>query len=123
MAKSNPNIICTGYVEDVREYLHKCKVYVCPLRIGGGTRLKILEAMAAGIPIVSTSVGSEGLNVTNNMNILIAESPEGFAKKVIDLLNNLELREKITINARRFVEENYDWESIAKRQMEIYEKL
>lgn len=121
LAKSNPNIICTGYVEDVREYLHKCTVYICPLRIGGGTRLKILEAMAAGIPIVSTTVGAEGLSVKQGENILLSDSPEMFAKETIRLLNNLELRNKLVKNARNFVEQNYDWEMIAKKQMAIYD--
>lgn len=121
LAESNPNIICTGYVEDVREYLHKCTVYICPLRIGGGTRLKILEAMAAGIPIVSTTIGAEGLSVVHGENILLSDSPEMFSKETINLLNNPKLRSKLVKNARNFVEENYDWEMIAQKQMAIYD--
>jgi polysaccharide biosynthesis protein PslH len=121
LSKSNPNIICTGYVEDVREYLHKCTVYVCPLRIGGGTRLKILEAMAAGIPIVSTTIGAEGLSVKHGENILLSDSADTFAKETINLLNNPELRLKLAKKARNFVEENYGWEMIAQKQMAVYD--
>ena len=123
LAKSNPNIVCTGYVEDVREYLHKCTVYICPLRIGGGTRLKILEAMAAGIPIVSTTIGAEGLSVKHGENILLSDSADTFAKETISLLNNPELRLKLAKSARNFVEQNYDWEMIAQKQMAVYDLL
>lgn len=123
LAKSNPNIICTGYVKDVRDYLYNCTTYICPLRISGGTRLKILEAMAAGIPVVSTSIGAEGLNVTADENILIADTPEEFAEMTIRFLHNPELREKIAHNARIFVEENYQWKEIAEKMIEVYEEV
>jgi glycosyltransferase involved in cell wall biosynthesis len=123
LAKSNPNIICTGYVKDVRDYLYKCTTYICPVRISGGTRLKILEAMAAGIPVVSTAIGAEGLNVTADENILIADSPEEFAEATLKLLRNHELRERIAHNARILVEENYQWKKIAEKMSEVYEEV
>ncbi|MBA7536043.1 D-inositol-3-phosphate glycosyltransferase [subsurface metagenome] len=123
LAKSNPNIICTGYVKDVGEYLYNCTTYICPLRIAGGTRLKILEAMAAGIPVVSTSIGAEGLNVTADENILIADTPEEFAEMTIRLLRNPELRERIAYNARIFVEENYQWKKIAENMIGVYKEV
>lgn len=123
LANLNPNILFTGYVRDVKEYLYSCTAFICPLRIAGGTRLKILEAMAAGIPVVSTSIGAEGLNITPNENILIADTPEEFAEATIELLRNQELREKIAQNARIFVEENHQWEKIAGDVIEVYEEI
>lgn len=122
-ASLNQNIIFTGYVKDVKEYLYTCTIFICPLRIAGGTRLKILEAMAAGIPVVSTSIGAEGLNITHNENILIADTPEEFAKATIKLLRNHKLRERIAHNARIFVEENHQWKKIADDLIEVYEDV
>lgn len=122
-ASLNQNIIFTGYVKDVKEYLYTCTIFICPLRIAGGTRLKILEAMAAGIPVVSTLIGAEGLNITHNENILIADTPEEFAEATIKLLRNHKLRERIAHNARIFVEENHQWKKIADDLIEVYEDV
>jgi glycosyltransferase involved in cell wall biosynthesis len=83
--------------------------------VGGGTRLKILEAMALGTPVVSTSKGAEGLNVTSDENILIADGPAQFADAVLCLLNNQTLRSKLSANGRRLVGERYSWETCAQR--------
>ena len=122
-AEGLKNVIFTGYVEDISEYLNKCTVYICPLRIGGGTRLKILEAMAAGIPIVSTSIGAEGLDLTHGEHLLIADNPNDFAHSICSLLENQTLRQHMAQSARTFVEKKYAWKGIAKRQMELYETL
>lgn len=117
------NIILTGYVEDITTYLYNCTIYICPLRIGGGTRLKILEAMAAGIPVISTSIGSEGLNVEHDEHIVIADSPEDFKNATLELLYNKELRERIARSARCFVEENYGWDAISDQNSTIYNNM
>ena len=122
-AEGLENVIFTGYVEDISEYLNECTVYICPLRLGGGTRLKILEAMAAGIPIVSTSVGAEGLDLTHGEHLLIADNPNDFAHSICSLLENQTLRQHMAQSARTFVEKKYAWKGIAKRQMELYETL
>ncbi len=83
---NEPRIIITGTVPDVRPWLHGSQVSIVPLRIGGGTRLKIYEAMAAGVPVVSTAVGAEGLNTTHGENILIADAPAAFAEACCQLL-------------------------------------
>lgn len=119
----NENIIVTGYVDDVQPFYEQCAISVVPLRGGSGTRLKILESMAFGRPVISTSIGCEGLHVCNNENIIISDKPEEFARKTIELLQNVNFREKISKNARNLVEHNYSWESIAKKQIQIYEKL
>lgn len=113
------NITVTGSVEDIRDIYKLASVCVVPLRAGGGTRLKILEAMALGRPVVSTSLGAEGLMV-NNKNIIIADTPESFAKGVIDLLSDPRRRSDISESARKLVKENYDWRSLSNRLIDLY---
>jgi sugar transferase (PEP-CTERM/EpsH1 system associated) len=103
----------TGRVEDVRPYLADAAVYVVPLRIGGGTRLKIFEAMAAGRAVVSTSIGAEGLPTQNGKHLLLADEPSSFACAVIRLLRDTRMRETIERNARALVAERYDWSAAA----------
>jgi len=89
-------------------------VSIVPLRIGGGTRLKILEAMALGTPVVSTRKGAEGLDVTDGENILIADTAAGFVDAVLSLLDDSGLRARLAANARRLVETRYRWEDIGQ---------
>jgi len=98
-------------------------VCVVPLRAGGGTRLKILEAMAFGRPVVSSRIGCEGLDVTDGENILIADHPEEFAEKTVRLLHDDNLRKSIAENARRLVENHYDWDILAQRLMDIFTRV
>jgi sugar transferase (PEP-CTERM/EpsH1 system associated) len=104
----------TGTVEDVRPYIAESQVYIVPLRIGGGTRIKIFEAMSMGKAVVSTSVGAEGLPVEHTKNIILADSPEEFASQVVRLLRDQRAREAIGRAARKLVEENYSWASVAR---------
>ncbi len=115
----------TGAVEDVRPYIRDAAVYVIPLRVGGGTRFKALEAMAAARPIVSTSLGVEGLGVGHGRELLLADTPAAFAEAVLMLLapESSGLREKLAHNARRFVERNSGWEPIAHGFDSLYEEL
>ncbi len=112
-----------GCVEDTRPYINKAKIFIVPLRVGGGTRLKILNAMAMGKAIVSTSIGCEGLDVQNGINIIIEDKPERFAEAVVELLNNDKKRKLLGDNARKLVEEKYTWEEIGEKMNEIYSKL
>jgi polysaccharide biosynthesis protein PslH len=109
-----------GFVEDVRPHIGKAAVYIVPLRIGGGTRLKILDAMAMGKAIVSTSIGAEGIDVTHGKNILIADTPEDFSKQVVRVLNDSKLRESLGAEGRKLVEEKYSWDIIGKKMDEVY---
>jgi glycosyltransferase involved in cell wall biosynthesis len=111
------NITVTGTVDDVRTYLSKSKVSIVPLLVGGGTRIKIFELMATGIPVVSTSIGAEGLPVQHSKHILMADEPDAFASEVIRLLENPELCRNISDNALKLVKENYSWK-IATRRFE-----
>lgn len=110
-------------VPDVKPWYEKAAVTVVPLRSGGGTRLKILESMALGVPVVSTSIGCEGLDVTDMENILIADTPSEFAECVCRLLQNSELRAKLAKNARSLVENRYSWDAIAPKLMDVYMSL
>jgi sugar transferase (PEP-CTERM/EpsH1 system associated) len=103
----------TGRVEDVRPYVARGTVYVVPLRIGGGTRLKIFEAMSMGKAVVSTTVGAEGLPVTSDHDIVIADDPPAFAEAVVRLLRDGQQRQQLERAARQLVVGRYDWSAVA----------
>jgi len=117
------NVVVTGYVPDLAHLYERSDITVVPLRAGGGTRLKILESMALGRAVISTSLGCEGLNVAHGENIMIADTPSAFAESVIQLLTDTKLKKTIIHNARRLVETNYDWKTISGRLMKVYENL
>ncbi len=108
-------VILTGYLEDVRPRIACSAVCVVPMTVGGGTRLKILEAMALGTPVVSTGKGAEGLEVTPDKDIMIADNPRGFAEAVVRVMDDWELHSRLVKNGRRLVREKYDWEAIGGR--------
>jgi sugar transferase (PEP-CTERM/EpsH1 system associated) len=119
----DPAVTVTGYVDDVRPYIAGACVYVVPLRMGGGTRLKVLEAMAMGKPIVSTSLGCEGFEgLESDQELYLADAPEEFAQRVIELLGDTSQRERLGQAARRFVEEHSDWRLIVPKLERLYEK-
>jgi len=103
----------TGTVPDVRPWLWGSKVSIVPLRVGGGTRLKIFEAMAAGVPVVSTAIGAEGLGARDGDTIRIADRPEDFAEACLTLLDDAAERERLRERALRMVTEQYSWEAVA----------
>ena len=116
------NILVTGTVADVRPFLWGAHASIVPLRIGGGTRLKIYESMAAGTPAVSTTIGAEGLEISPPGNIRIADSPEDFAEQCLELLGNGAAREAMAANARDFVSQRFSWDRIASRFEELLEQ-
>ena len=119
---ADPRVLVRANVEDVRPYYRGVLISAAPLRSGGGTRKKILESMALGIPVVSKSVGCEGLDVSNRENILIANQPKHFADGVVELDNSTTLWRKISQNGRALVEQKYDWDCIANDLQNIYEQ-
>jgi polysaccharide biosynthesis protein PslH len=119
LADSNPRIHVTGRVEDVRPFLAESSLFVVPLRIGGGTRIKIYEAMASGIPVLSTRIGAEGLPVKDQEHLLLADTPEDFANSAIRLLQDAPLSRRIAERAKDFVSENSDWKIIGRQFSEI----
>ena len=114
LVKRCENIRLTGWVEDIRPFLARGAVCIVPLRIGGGTRLKIFEAMAMGKAVVSTSIGAEGLPVHSGENILLSDTPEDFAKSVLSVLHDAGERQRIGAAARQLVEDNYSWQNVGK---------
>ena len=122
LADLDRSIIVTGRVEDVRPYIESAAIYVVPLRIGGGTRLKIYESMAMGKPVVSTTIGAEGLPVTAGKDILIADTAADFAASIIYLLQNPKISREIAATAEAKVREKFGWPTVAKRFSEICEK-
>lgn len=118
-----PGVECAGFVEDLGAALASPACLVVPLRIGGGTRLKILDAWAAGKAMVSTSVGCEGLETQDGTNILIRDEPGAFADAVVDLLDHPAERKRIGEAARRTVEAAYSWAAIGERLIRQYQDL
>ncbi len=122
LSKRDSSVIVTGRVEDVRPYMEEASVYVIPLRIGGGTRLKIYEAMAMEKPIVSTSIGAEGLPVTNGEEIVLADTPETFADAVVKLLTDQNLAHEIGQRAAARVRREFGWDTVADSFAAICER-
>lgn len=116
-----PGITVTGTVPDVRPYLASSTVAIAPLQIGSGTRLKILEALAMRKAVVTTSVGCEGLTVENNKHLLITDPSEEFARAVVTLLNNPELRTTLGNAGRALIEADYSWEYSGSRLLQVLE--
>lgn len=110
-----PGVVVTGTVPDVRPYLSKAGVVIVPLTVGGGTRLKILEAMAMGKAVVSTTIGCEGIDAHPGRDIVIADSPESFAQEVGKLLRDPLTAKQIGESAKQFVIAEYDWQNIVGR--------
>ena len=113
--RQDPAVTLTGWVEDPKPYIARASVYVAPLRMGGGTRLKLLEAMAMGKAVVATRLGAEGFPVANGLQMMLADTPGTFAAAVIALLRTPERRAELGQAGRRFVEEYYDWSVIIPR--------
>lgn len=121
--RANKNIIITGFVDDVRPIIQKASVYVVPLRMGGGTRLKIVEALSMKKPIVTTSIGCEGIDVIHRKSVLIADEPQQFADSVIELCRDRELANQLTKNGYELVYRNYGWESVGYKLDVAYRQL
>jgi len=118
--RGDPAIVLTGWVKETRPYIAQAAVYIAPLRMGGGTRLKLLEAMAMGKPVVATRLGAEGYPVTDGRELLLADTPADFAAVVVALLRMPERGAALGQAARTFVEQQYDWRVIVPRVEEAY---
>ena len=122
LSKEDKSLIITGRVDDVRPYMENAAAYIVPLRIGGGTRLKIYEAMAMEKPIVSTSIGAEGLPVKDGEEILLADTPESFADAVVGLLRQEDRATEIGKRAAAKVREQFSWGTVADSFAAICER-
>lgn len=116
----HPNIRYVGYVEDVSPYIVESTLAIVPLFAGGGMRIKILELFAHGKPVVSTSVGCEGIQVENGRELFIADSPVEFANSIINILKDNGLQKRLGTNGQELVRKHYSWEAVAEQLEQIY---
>jgi glycosyltransferase involved in cell wall biosynthesis len=119
LSKRDSSIVVTGRVEDVRPFMEQAAAYVVPIRVGGGTRLKIYEAMAMERPIVSTTIGAEGLPVRDGSHLLLADTPQSFAAAVVRVLTDESLARTLSTSAAQLVREEFGWEKVADSFAEI----
>lgn len=120
IATRDSSVVMTGYVDDIRPYVRQAAVYVVPLRVGGGTRLKVLDAMASGKALVSTSIGCEGIDVVPGVHLLTADTPETFAAETVALLHDQSRRRVLGAAARQLVEDKYAWRVVGDQLMTTY---
>ncbi len=120
----DPSVIFDENASNQTEKIfQEADLLLSPIRIGGGTNFKILESMASGTPVLTTSLGNEGLNAENNHEIIICEKPDEFANKIINILKDEYLYEKLSRNGRIFIEKNFDWKNISGKLDKIYKDL
>jgi sugar transferase (PEP-CTERM/EpsH1 system associated) len=122
LAARDRRIVVTGYVDDVRPYVAESAVYVVPLRVGGGTRLKVLDAMAMGKALVSTSIGCEGIALRPDEHLVVADTADRFAEATVALLGDRARRLALGRAARQLVEDRYSWPIIGRRLLGAYEE-
>ena len=118
--RQQEDVTLLSEVADVRPHYMRAGLAIVPLRVGGGTRIKILEAMSMETPVVSTSIGAEGLTVKDGTHLLIADTPGDFARAVVSLMSSEELRRRIGHNGRKRVLERYSWDRIASDQEQVW---
>jgi glycosyltransferase involved in cell wall biosynthesis len=118
-----PGVTVTGWVDQILPYFAGASLYVVPLCVGGGTRLKILEAMAMGLPMVSTTLGAEGLDVESGEQLMLADDPDQFAAAATALLEDESASKRLGAKAQRFVRQRYGWPAIVPRLEEVYASL
>lgn len=120
-AREPKTVKVTGYVPDLVPYLEESALMVVPVRAGGGMRVRILEAFAYAMPVVTTTIGLEGINAELEKDVLVADTATDFSNRVIELLENVSLQEKLSANGRRLAETKYDWQVVLKAMRPIYE--
>jgi polysaccharide biosynthesis protein PslH len=121
--KSNGAITVTGYVTDLDPYFDQSALVVVPVRAGGGMRVRILEAFARGMPVVTTSLGLEGIEAVNNDDVFVRDTPPSFAAAVIQILEDKEIQTKLAANGRQLAENRYDWQVVLEHLELIYKSI
>lgn len=122
-AETDSGVHAPGHVADVRPWVERAAVYVVPMRVGGGTRLKVVDAMAQGKAIVSTSLGAEGLDVQDGVHLLVADDPDAFAKRIVSLLHSRADRQRLAIAARQLAESRYSWHKLGDKLAAAYQQV
>ncbi len=123
LARRSDDVIVTGFVEDIHAHICRASVVIAPLRIGGGTRLKVLEAMATAKPVVATSIGVEGIDAEPGTHLLVADDPERFAESVVSLIRDPSRAAQIGSAGRALVEAHYSWRSAVNVLCDFYEEV
>lgn len=121
--KERPGIEVTGFVPDTRPYIADAAVFAVPLRMGSGTRLKVLEAMAMGKAIVSTRFGVSGIEYTNGRDVIIADDAPVFANAIAQLMRDPDRQKELGANARKLAESKYDWRTLIPRFEALYQEV
>ena len=121
--EGHPGVTCNGHVPDIRPHLAETAVSIVPIRVGGGTRLKILDGWSMGKALVSTSVGCEGLEAVDGRNILIRDDATECAAAVVQLLHDGDLRDRLGYEARKTAEERYAWRVVGRKLVGLYQDL
>lgn len=122
-AAEDRHVEILGYVGDVRPYMQAASVFVAPLRSGSGTKVKVLNALAMKLPVVTTPVGAEGIDVVDGESVFIADDPQAFADRTVQLLRDKALAQRLGEAGRRVVEKHYDWQAIHRKTDQLYEHL
>ena len=120
LSQRDSRVRVPGFVDDVRPYFQKATVFVCPITDGGGTRLKILDALAMGMPVVSTTFAASGLALAHNKHVLLADTPESFVQAIVQLLGDDALRKTLSLAGREIITSMYSWEVIGDSLCEAY---
>lgn len=123
MQKVYSNLRVTGFVEDVRPFLSEAQIYICPIKDGGGTKLKVLDALAMGKPLVADAIACEGIEVENNKSVIFASTPAEYIEKIEYLINNPQARENLSYNGTQLIKNLYGFQSIGKKMSDIYSNL
>ncbi|MFA7675378.1 MAG: glycosyltransferase family 4 protein, partial [Endomicrobiia bacterium] len=120
LAKINKNIVITGEIDDIRKYLKRPNIFIAPIRLGGGIKGKVLEAMAAGLPVIATNEAVDGIDHNMTEAVLSSDDADIFADNIVKLVKDKKLYNTISKNARIIVEKNYDWKIIAQTLNNFY---
>lgn len=123
MAEEDPSLILTGFVKDVREYFFRATVFVSPMLVGGGIIVKNLHAMSCGLPVVTTSIGNEGIEAVSEKDVFVADTPADFAYRVLQLLNDEELRKEIGERGKMFVQGRFSDDYLIEKRGTFYQSL
>jgi polysaccharide biosynthesis protein PslH len=123
-AAQNPDVIqVTGYVPELEPYMEKAAIMVVPVRAGGGMRVRILEAFSRAMPVVTTTIGLEGIDAIADRDVMVKDTEKDFADAVIQLLRNEEIQSRLAVNGRQFVEEHYDWQVVLGKMENVYQQI
>ena len=121
--KFNGSVKVTGYVPDLTPFLEQAALVIVPVRVGGGIRVRILEAFARGLPVITTSVGLEGIDAKIGTDVLVEDTEDAMASEILRVLKNEDVQKELALNGRRLVVTNYDWETALTVLDEVYEKI